>query len=43
MIEVVIEARVEVLEDAAKEQRHHQKEKAHRRNREKDGERVQLE
>ena len=42
MIEVVVEGAVEVLEDLAKEQRDHQKQEAHRRNREKDGERVQL-
>ena len=41
VIEVVVEAAVEMLEDLAKEQRNHQKEETDRGNREKDGERVQ--
>ena len=41
MIEVVVEAAVEMLEDPAEEQREHQEEKPHRGYREEDRERVQ--
>ena len=42
VIEIVVEAAVEVLEDPAEEQRDHQEQEAHGGNREKDRERVQL-
>jgi hypothetical protein len=41
VIQVVVERAVEMLEDPAKKQRDHQEQETDRRDRQKDGERVQ--